>query len=369
MISEIEIINYRNFKKIKFNPHKNINIFIGENGQGKTNLVEAIYFSSSNNSFRYYESVDLIHKEEKNALLKIKYEYKNNDFIRKIILNENSKTLLINEKKASFSSNYNHLPIIFFSPDSLSILKSSSSERRNFLDDFITMMPLTDRHSLVEFKKNLKYRNKVLNELSQNKSKSVELQELLLSIEENYLKLCTDLTVKRISILKKLIEFSQSYISELFETDGTLFFEYVAHKNEIKDFYYDQIFNIFKKRAQELRDAEIKMGTSLIGPHKHEINLIFNKKNVRSYCSQGQQRGIIMCLKIAQIVYYKQVFGDFPILILDDIFSELDMIRKKIIFKFIKGITSQVFITTTELSEELKQFDFKTYTIKKGEIR
>jgi len=369
MISEIEIINYRNFKKINFNPDKNINIFIGENGQGKTNLVEAIYFSSSNNSFRFYEPRDLINNEETNAILKIKYEYKQNDFIRKITLSENAKTLLINEKKTSFSSSYEHLPIIFFSPDSLSILKSSSSERRSFIDDFISMMPLIDRSILTEFKKILKYRNKILSELNQQKNKSEELKKLLLSIEENYIKISTELTLKRVAMLKKLIQFSQNFISDLFEIDKTLSFEYIAHKNEIKDLTYDQVFNLLKKRAEELRDAEIKIGTSLIGPHKHEINLIFNEKNVRSYCSQGQQRGIIMCLKIAQIVYYKQVFGEFPILILDDIFSELDSIRKNIIFKFIKGITSQVFITTTELSEELKQFDFKTYSIKKGEIR
>lgn len=369
MISEIEIINYRNFNKINFSPHKNINIFIGENGQGKTNLVEAIYFSSANNSFRFYELKDLIHKEEKTALLKIHYGYKNNDYVRKIILSEDSKKLLINDKQSTFSSSYEHLPIIFFSPDSLSILKNSSSDRRNFLDDFILMLPASFRDSLITFKKLLKYRNKILKELSQKKNNSADLNDLLTSFEDNYLKFCVDLTVHRIKILKDLINVSQNYVSALFENEVPLNFEYIAHNQELNEFTYDQIYNLFKKRAKELRIAETKLGTSLVGPHKHEINLIFNKKNVRSYCSQGQQRGIIMCLKIAQIVYYKQVFGDFPILILDDIFSELDMIRKNIIFKFIKEITSQVFITTTELSEELRQFDFKTYSIKKGELR
>lgn len=244
--------------------------------------------------------------------------------------------------------------MVLFSPESLSAIKEGPSERRNLIDDFIESLPEFTR-SVSQYRKTLKARNKILSDIKKEHKKLHEVKSVLEALDEIFLKNSLDLIELRLFFLKKFEPYIQESIKFLFGEGTDFRFRYVASGSEIEVFDALKITEKFHSDVKRLFEAEVAIGYSLLGPHKHEVEFILNGKDSRYYCSQGQQRGLIIAFKIAEVLYRLHVRNERPILLLDDVMSELDEGKRIKLVDFLKSINSQIVITTTDRSNNVEK--------------
>ncbi len=348
-IDSILLKNFRNINELKLKSSSKLNIFIGNNGQGKTNILEAIYFLLEKSSFRYGQNINYIQNNNEQSLLVAKL--KSSDFEATVKLNllPEKKIHLVNDKISSQFKD--KIPTtILFSPDSLNIIKESADHRRKLIDSVVKSIYKNNDFIITDFLKILKMRNKILKDISESKISFNEGFKTLDSINEIFLKKSTDLTSIRIEVLRKLKNSVTEILNSIEQNKESVFnFIYTISDINSEKFNYEQIYQLMQKRMAELRQAEVKIGASLVGPQKHDVIFLYNGNDSRFYCSQGQQRSIILAFKMAQIVYHHKVNGNYPILLLDDVLSELDQTKQEALIKYLNTIEAQTFLTTTDL--------------------
>jgi DNA replication and repair protein RecF len=225
--------------------------------------------------------------------------------------------------------------------------------------------------TISDFKKALKNRNRLLKDFRDGNIPKTQFDPLLDSLTELYLAKAVDLVWQRLEALNKIkgdLNDNMQYISQ---TNVDIFVDYVASDESFLGFSREKIAEKLKKRTEELRSAEVSSGSSLVGPHKHEILFLYNQKDSRFFCSQGQQRAIILSFKMAQIVYHRRVHGTYPILLLDDVLSELDRERRFRLVAFLEKLETQIFITSTEIDsvENLNKENVKIKYLDNGIIK
>lgn len=373
----LNLFQFRNIKNTEIKLEEGVNIFYGENGQGKTNLLEALFFLSRGRSFRTTEPsrcISMFKEEsfsESNVAL-IKSNYKdslNVDNSLKVQIENNKKTFWINEKRTVSTKLSTFCPTVLFSPESLASIKEGPQERRNLIDDIIEQLPEYSK-AVSQFRKILKTRNKVLSDVKREFKKESEVRDLLNSITDIFIKSALDLIELRIYFLDLLKPYAQTAVRYIFNSEDSFDFNYVISDVEIHKFEAGRIEDLLRKRAQELYMSELSSGYSLIGPQKHDIQFIFNGKDSRYYCSQGQQRALIVALKIAEIFYRLERREESPVLLLDDVMSELDERKRDRLVDFLKDVKSQIIITTTEKSSSLEKImgPHKQFYIEEGRI-
>ncbi|MCO5112776.1 MAG: DNA replication and repair protein RecF [Bdellovibrionaceae bacterium] len=373
----LNLFHFRNIKNTEIKLEEGVNIFYGENGQGKTNLLEALFFLSRGRSFRTTEPsrcISMFKEEsfsESNVAL-IKSNYKdslNVDNSLKVQIENNKKTFWINEKRTVSTKLSTFCPTVLFSPESLASIKEGPQERRNLIDDIIEQLPEYSK-AVSQFRKILKTRNKVLGDVKREFKKESEVRDLLNSITDIFIKSALDLIELRIYFLDLLKPYAQTAVRYIFNSEDSFDFNYIISDVEIHEFEAEKIEDLLRKRAQELYISELSSGYSLIGPQKHDIQFIFNGKDSRYYCSQGQQRALIVALKIAEIFYRLERREESPVLLLDDVMSELDERKRDRLVDFLKDVKSQIIITTTEKSSSLEKImgPHKQFYIEEGRI-
>ena len=373
----LNLFQFRNIKNTEIKLEEGVNIFYGENGQGKTNLLEALFFLSRGRSFRTTEPsrcISMFKEEsfsESNVAL-IKSNYKdslNVDNSLKVQIENNKKTFWINEKRTVSTKLSTFCPTVLFSPESLASIKEGPQERRNLIDDIIEQLPEYSK-AVSQFRKILKTRNKVLGDVMREFKKESEVRDLLNSITDIFIKSALDLIELRIYFLDLLKPYAQTAVRYIFNSEDSFDFNYIISDVEIHEFEAEKIEDLLRKRAQELYISELSSGYSLIGPQKHDIQFIFNGKDSRYYCSQGQQRALIVALKIAEIFYRLERREESPVLLLDDVMSELDERKRDRLVDFLKDVKSQIIITTTEKSSSLEKImgPHKQFYIEEGRI-
>ena len=343
IIEEVDINNFRNIVSCKIKPAKNINFICGLNAQGKTNLIEAIYFSSLFKSFRTNIKNDLVNKDS--DIFNIKLNIENNKVNNKIDISfgKNKKNIILVNNKNNLSKERILNTIIYF-PDEISNLKSYPSYRRNIIDRSIFFI---DNNYLSIFKKYLKclkQRNVYLKNSNKNdiwRDQLIEYGSLIVLNRINY--------VKRINI--KFEELKNNYL-----IDENYNIEY---KNYNKKNIKDKLLEKFIKN----KDKEVQYGYTLVGPHIDDITFKINGYNINKYSSEGQKRSLLLTYKRAQLSDYKENKGYYPILLLDDIGNEIDSTRKNKIFETIIENSGQVFVTTTNCPEKLNG---KIYRVTNG---
>ncbi len=361
-LEELQLKNFRNYDslKIKLNPH--VNIIYGNNAQGKTNLLEGIYvlgltkshlLSMDNSLIKVGKNFCEVKGVVKKKSFKTKYEV---DYI-----NEN-KILKIDNKEIKKLTDYinNSLNIIIFYPENLEIIKGSPSNRRNYLN--LELSQLSDNYLkiITEYNKLLKIRNDYLKKLS----KGIEIDNTYFQIITNYL-------IDKAVILYKM---RKKFIDKINENCGKIFYEITKLQNfnikYISNFSEnDDIRKNLSEKLEKNHFREIKLGTTLYGPHRDELEFYLDDKNLKNFGSQGQKRMAVLAMKLAEIDIFKQFKNENPILLLDDIFSELDNVKKNNIIKYISS-DIQVVITTTDL-KKISKNSFKSMTIfkiKNGEV-
>lgn len=369
--SSLKLINFRNYEKLECQFSKKLNIFIGNNGQGKTNIVEAIYLLINGSSFRFSNNESLIRDGFNQAIIQSQLYEKELDYFLQLEILKSRKRLLLNKKVTNQNNLKKNFGVVLFSPESLDCIKESSEHRRNLLDDLLMTYDELNSVLIHNFKKALKLRNKILkNYKIEIESKEMTLN-LLEALEPQYLKLSAQYTYLRIKALKSILgEFNNSirYISKTANVDISV--DYVISDQNFINKSFEEVENLLLKRLKELNDAELFSGVSLVGPHKHDITFLYNGKDSRIYCSQGQQRALILAFKMAQVVYHRKVHGVYPILILDDVLSELDQVKQDSLITFLNEINTQTFLTTTDftLPKVFNENDLTIMHLNNGEI-
>lgn len=340
-LKKISLTNFRNYDNLDLEFDKNINIFIGNNAQGKTNILESIYVLSISKSHRINKDLFLI--KDNCLFTKIHGEIINYDKLNEfeILINKKGKRVSINSNPFRKISEYlSNINTIMFCPDDLEIIKGTPSERRYFLNSSLSQFYSDYSLKLSKYNKLLKNRNEYL--------KNTE------KIDKIYLKILTD---KLINLNVDLIIYRRNYINEINKYIVKIY-KNLTNKDKIS-IKYDSFINNdineknIKQEIQEKFDRvlenEIFQRTTLLGIHKDDFSIYIDDVKINNYGSQGQQRISILCLKLAEIDIYKERFNKKPIILLDDIFSELDSEKKENIIKYINS-DMQVFITSTDLT-------------------
>ncbi|MEW6622365.1 MAG: DNA replication/repair protein RecF [Bacillota bacterium] len=364
-IDEINIEKFRNYKCIKVDPGE-INILYGNNGQGKSNFLEAVYYLGNGFSYRTNQIRDLIMWNCDFFRIEGKFSNKRGSNYQLIsILSEKEKKISIDgvsiKKLASLLGN---LAVCIFDPDDLMLVKGHPNLRRSFLDREIVIIFPTYYELLRRFMKINYQRNSLLKDIKVRK-------ELLNQLEEwniLYIDLAFKIVLKRLNFLNMLEPFMKYYLEKI--SGGKEQVKIVYEINELGNFECEEKPNFVKyqNRFSELMKEEIIKGNSLLGPHRDDFKIYLNNFNVKSFGSQGQQRTVALSLKLSCLEIINKELGEYPVLLLDDVMSELDKERRKILTDTIQN-KIQTFITTTDL-ELVKGLNTKSsvYNVIEGSI-
>lgn len=365
ILKTIKLENFRNYESLKLNLDDNLNILIGDNGEGKTNLLESIYFLSFTKSHRLFIDNNLISsgKKELNVWGEIESSYLNS--LLSINLKNNKKNLKVDDESVKGLKNYlSKLKIIIFYPEDLELVKGSPGIRRKFLNLELSQMNLTYLKIFNEYSKILKMRNDYLKKMNYQKNKD---QSYLDVINEYLIDKATDIYIYRNQFIRKINENITGIYKDLTELDN-LSIKYetnIIFKNFDKKEIKEKLFEKFKKTLK----TDLKFGSTMIGPHKDNFKFILNNNDLKLFGSQGQQRLAVIALKLSEILVIKEVTKDNPILLLDDVFSELDNTKKNNLIKYISN-DIQTIITTTDINSIDKTIIKKAsiFTIKNGDV-
>ena len=362
IIRKLNLINFRKYKKITITFDKKINIFIGDNAQGKTNILESIYFLALTKSYRTTD-LNLINKKYENA--KVKGEIKNNNIFKSLTIeiSHEKKKVKVNNKEIQKISEYiTNLNVILMSPEDINILQGTPAERRNFLNIELSQLSKNYIKKYNEFNKILKIRNNYLKMLY--KSSNTDYRYLD-SVTENLIEREIEIYQER----KKFIDFINNRIDKIYENiTGIKNFKVIYETNvDLEDFSKEKIRkNLINKYKNSLK-KEIENGMTIYGPHRDDLQFLIDNDDIKIYGSQGQQKISIIALKLSEIEIFKEITDTYPILLLDDVFSELDIKnRNKLIGYINKDI--QVIITTNDTRGINRKFleEAKIFKVKDG---
>lgn len=355
-IEKLEIKNFRNYKETVIELDKNINIFYGDNAQGKTNLLESIYFLGIGRSYRTSNDKELIKFDKSIArVMAITNSNEIKDKVEIFISDSKNKTIFLNGlgiKK--LGELLGAILIVSFSPEDLQLIKQGPSERRRFIDLEMCQISKIYYYDLKQYNHILKQRNKLLKKIRLNKN----LQETLFAFDTQLV----EYGIKIINYRKKYIEnlsiYSNEIQKELTNNEEHLEIKYLP-STTVEEYEQKMTKNI---------DKDIIFGNTSIGVHKDDIGFYINKKNIKKYGSQGQQRTAVLSTKLALIKIIKERKNTNPILLLDDVLSELDKTRQQYLIQNIQNV--QTIITTTGAEEFISKFkkEFKVFYIHKGKV-
>lgn len=355
-IKKLMLINYRNYKSLDINLEKNVNVFIGDNAQGKTNILEAMYYCGFAKSHRTSKDKELVNWNEDVAYLSLSIGRDRLDKRIEIsILKNGKKAIAVNSIKIKkIGELFGIFNVVMFSPEDLKIIKESPGIRRRFIDMEICQFNNKYYYNLVQYNKVLNERNIVL----KNRNLSSEMLDIydqqLVSFGEYIIK-------SRIEYIAKLNFYGEKIHRDITMQKENIEFKYLS---PIKDF--DDIKSNFYNLLVKNRNRDIERGISSIGPHRDDFSVFINNIETKSYGSQGQQRTAVLTMKFSSLRILKEVTNEYPVLLLDDVLSELDFNRKKYILSSIGDI--QTIITCTGVSdiEEYLDSNYKIFKVNDG---
>lgn len=337
-IAKLKLQNFRNYLDQNIHFTSGINVLQGQNGQGKTNILEGIYYLLTGKSYRVRREQELIRWGESGFHLYGEFLAQQRKLNLESHYLDRRKIVKINQVPCKKLSDYvGTINVVFFSPDDLIMVKGGPAERRRFLDLHITQLYSRHIHLLNAYNKVLQQKAALLKSpLRESKVASIELWN------EQLLDLGSKIIRNRANYTQNLCQKSQEIYSQLSSGQEELGLSYVALG------YHDieKALSEFPKLLEEKMTQEIERQIILIGPHRDDLSFQINGKSARLYASQGQQRSIVLSLKLAELEVIFQEKGEYPLLLLDDVLSELDNFRREYLLEFIKPIR-QALITMT----------------------
>lgn len=366
ILTKLELIHFRNYKKCQIKLGKNINIFIGNNGQGKTNILEAIYVLAVTKSHRFGEQVNLIQKDYE--LAKVKCTLKVNKMLKDLevdVSKSSKKTFLNFNEIIKFSDYITNLNVILFTPDDLDIIKGSPQIRRNLLNIEISQMHKEYTKCLNEYNRILKTRNEYL--------KSIFINHLS---DYRYLDALTEKLIERAVIIYR---YRMDFLTKLNHNISEIYKDIAGFENlevryenslDMNVFNEEEIRNGLKSKFNSNRQRELQYGNTFYGPHRDDFSFYLNDENVKIFASQGMQRLAVVALKLAEISIFVNVTGEKPVLLLDDIFSEIDSKKRSKLISYLDN-EGQVIITATDLKNINKKIleNSKVFEVFSGNVK
>lgn len=351
----LRLFNFRNYKSLDFIPGENINVLYGLNASGKTNLIESIYISIRANSFRNPKDKDLINIDENASSIISRFntgDYKD-DYRVEISKFENKK-LFINDEKVNTKDYRKSRFVVLFNPDDLNIIKYSPKERRKFLDDLLSNIDLNYDFYMYRYRRLLFERNRLL---------KINMDKNLLDVyDREMVKNGTKIIIMRLKTIKRLNEIAREHYKLISGDDLNI--TYLSTVPVLVD--ERELMESYLKLMKDSLPKDIEKKYTTIGPHRDDLDFKINKFSSKSYGSQGEQRSIVLSLKLAEADLIKDLYKIKPLLLLDDVFSEIDSNRSRYLLHSLKDL--QTFITTTETDDFLKSVDANFYKISEGKV-
>lgn len=343
-IKHIELNQFRNYENISFDFENKINVIIGENAQGKTNLVESIYMLALASSHRTSKSQDVIMWEKDFTKISGIVEKEKSTVPLELIISKKGKKGRVNHLTQTKMSQYvGHLNVVMFAPEDLNIVKGSPQVRRKFLDTEISQISPIYLHDLAQYIKILKQKNSLLKMMQLKKSQDTTMLDIY---NEQMITFGAKIIEKRLNFIEKLKISSTEIHSSVSRNKEVLDIQYESTLGPLESVDIPELVTQFEEKFDKIKYKEIERGTSLIGVHRDDLMFYVNGKNVQTFGSQGQQRTTALSLKISEIELIKSETKEYPVLLLDDVLSELDGYRQSQLLETIKGKV-QTFITTT----------------------
>ena len=357
-IKRLQMLNYRNYNALDIELCPNVNVFMGDNAQGKTNILEAIYYCAFAKSHRTSKDKELINWNGEHAFISVDVGRERLDKRIDIsILKDGKKSIRINKIKIKkIGELFGNFNVVMFSPEDLRIIKDSPGVRRKFIDMELCQLNPKYYYNLVQY-------NKVLNErniLLRNRSTSSEMLEIydMQLVEFGY-----NIIRERIKYIESLNKYAEKIHSDITSGKEKINFKYISTITDLENIK-ENFYTLLEKNISKYCDR----GTTSIGPHRDDFFVYINDIDTKSYGSQGQQRTAVLTMKFSSLEIIKELTGEFPVLLLDDVLSELDFNRKKYILSTIGQI--QTVITCTGIEDLYEYLDekAKVFKVKNGEI-
>ena len=368
ILSSLELRNFRIHTDVKLNFSDNLNYIIGGNGQGKTSILESIYYLCTTKSFNAKTDSEVIKFGEDEFYIKGNFIDKTEDWVNlKFNLDESRKSYFLNDKQIYRAADIvGKFPVILLTPSDHSITLGAPGQRRKFVDSVISQASNTYLKNLLDYNRTLKQRSSLLSRMKEYKNRNIEMLNEL----EAWTEKLVDTGIELINRRVKFINDFKSYISD----------SYYRIMSEIEQpgigYYYLEGYNgtetkeHFRKLLAETKDDELRRATNLVGPHKDDFIFNINNINLKTYGSQGQHKTFQAVLRFAEFFYLKDVTSITPLFLLDDVFGELDAVRAHKISDYLQAV-GQAFVTLTDFgnfSFLKKDVTDKLFKLNNGEV-
>lgn len=356
-VKNISLVNYRNYSNLNIELNKNVNVFVGDNAQGKTNIVESIYYGAFAKSHRTSKDKELINWKSDKAYISLFIGKTRLD--KKIdinILRDGKKAIKVNNIKVNkIGELFGTFNVVMFSPEDLKVIKEAPNLRRRLLDMELSQINSKYYFNLVQYNKILNERNILL--------KSKAFSEDVLEVYDIQLIEYADYIIsKRLEYIDKINYYGNNIHKEITSGKEKINFKYNSNIN-LSDYKNNYLI---KLKDNILKDRE--KGLTSVGPHRDDFNVFINNIDVKVFGSQGQQRTSILTMKFSSLKIIKEITGEYPVLLLDDVLSELDINRKKYILSTIKDIQTVITCTGIEDLREYLDDKAKVFIVSNGQI-
>ncbi|MGT2712399.1 DNA replication/repair protein RecF [Streptococcus oriscaviae] len=359
-LESLHLHHFRNYETLDIDFHQGLNVFLGQNAQGKTNILESIYFLALTRSHRTRTDKDLLQFNQKNLSVRGILHRTSGKVPLDIELTEKGRMTKVNHLKQTKLSDYiGHLNVVLFAPEDLQLIKGAPALRRKFIDVELGQIKPIYLSDLSNYNHILKQRNSYL--------KSAEkIDDTFLSVLDQQLAEYGSRVIQhRLEFLKKLEHFGRQKVADISNQKEELSLHYQSSINFTDDV---NLVDSFLTELERCRKRDLFKKNTGVGPHRDDLQFYINGVNAH-YGSQGQHRSLVLSLKLAEIELMKEVTREYPILLLDDVMSELDNTRQIKLLETISD-TIQTFITTTSLDHLHKlPEELKIFTIEQGRIQ
>lgn len=367
-IEKLALKNYRNYDELFVEFENKVNVILGENAQGKTNVMESIYVLAMAKSHRTSNDKELIRWDQEYAKIEGRVQKQHSSLPLELVISKKGKKARCNHIEQQKLSQYvGNMNVVMFAPEDLNIVKGSPQVRRRFIDMEIGQVSPIYLHDMSQYQKILQQRNHYLKMMQIKKQNDPTMLEVL---TEQFIDMAVKVVKKRFEFLRLLENWAKPIHQGISRGLETLEIMYKPSVEVLEGQDLSKMIESFQEKFSKVRIREMERGTTLFGPHRDDLLFFVNGRDVQTFGSQGQQRTTALSVKLAEIELIHNEIGEYPILLLDDVLSELDDYRQSHLLNTIQGRV-QTFVTTTSVEgidhQTLK--DASTYIVQAGTIK
>ncbi|MDP4084682.1 MAG: DNA replication/repair protein RecF [Bacillota bacterium] len=366
-IEQLSLKNYRNYEELDI-PFKNkVNVILGENAQGKTNVMESIFVLAMAKSHRTSNDKDLIRWDKEYAKIEGRINKQHSSIPMQLLISKKGKKAKCNHIEQQKLSQYvGNMNVVMFAPEDLNLVKGSPQVRRRFIDMEIGQVSPIYLHDMSQYQKILQQRNHYLKMMQLKRQTDYVMLDVL---TEQFIQVASKILHKRFEFIRLLENLAKPIHKDISRGVEELEIKYKPSVDVCEEQDLSKMIIHFEEKFSKVKAKEIERGTTLFGPHRDDLLFFVNQREVQTFGSQGQQRTTALSVKLAEIELIQSEIGEYPILLLDDVLSELDDFRQSHLLNAIQGKV-QTFVTTTSVEgidhQTLKEASI--FIVKSGEI-